>query len=161
MSRKIKDFENGIKLYYDYGCFDDWCVHIIDKENKIYRPKDKVVFNRLLKYASKYGTDSIYEDFTKIYNLTSKNLSNDVIELISKESKKYTEDEIGVSVLFTLLYACMVAEENKKDTKLGKRIKMLGVHQLLKDKMSCEEAANFSKRKNSRLLKYICESKGF
>ena len=54
-----------------------------------------------------------------------------------------------------------IAEENKEFTKLGKRIKRLGVHQVLKERMHYNEAANFSKGKKWKELNEICSSKGF
>lgn len=55
----------------------------------------------------------------------------------------------------------MIAEENKENTQLGKQIKRLGVHQVLIEKMGCNEAANFSKGIRWRQIDAICSSKGF
>lgn len=55
----------------------------------------------------------------------------------------------------------MIAEENKANTQLGKRIKRLGIHQLLKEKFTVEEAAKFSYGKKANILKDECQSRGF
>ena len=60
-----------------------------------------------------------------------------------------------------VIYAAMVAEENKQFTRLGKRIKRLGVHQLLKEGLSPKEAANWSRGKAWRDLAAECEKRGF
>jgi hypothetical protein len=55
----------------------------------------------------------------------------------------------------------MVSEENYPNTILGKRIKRLGVHQLLFDGMTAEEAANWSRDKPWRELDKASKDWGF
>ncbi|WP_287129575.1 DUF7004 family protein [Candidatus Cyanaurora vandensis] len=55
----------------------------------------------------------------------------------------------------------MVAEENKKFTKLGKRVKHLGVYQILIEGMPAHQAANFSKGKKWREIATDCKNRGF
>lgn len=62
---------------------------------------------------------------------------------------------------FNVLYAGMIAEENKENTILKKRIKRLGVHQVLIDNVSPGETAVFSKGKKWKELDEIMRLKGF
>jgi hypothetical protein len=55
----------------------------------------------------------------------------------------------------------MVAEENKTNTKLGKKIKRLGVHQILIENMKPEIAANFSKGMKWQEISNECKIRGF
>lgn len=80
---------------------------------------------------------------------------------LSECLRKYGEDSLNIAIDFTIIYMGMIAEENKEFTKLGKRIKRLGVHQVLKERMHYNEAANFSRGKKWKELNEICSSKGF
>ena len=62
---------------------------------------------------------------------------------------------------FTIIYAGMIAEENKANTILKKRIKRLGMHQLLLENYKAEDAANFSRNKKWKELDAIMKQKGF
>jgi len=55
----------------------------------------------------------------------------------------------------------MVAEENRENAKLKKRIKRLGIHQVLIEGISPEIAANFSRDKVWIILDGIMKKKGF
>jgi hypothetical protein len=55
----------------------------------------------------------------------------------------------------------MLAEENKANKKLGKRIKHLGVYQVLIDELPIATAANYSRGKNWKDLDIICQNLGF
>ena len=55
----------------------------------------------------------------------------------------------------------MIAEEQKEGAILKKRMKMLGVHQLLIDNFTPKEAANFSRGKPSEKLVMECYNRGF
>jgi len=55
----------------------------------------------------------------------------------------------------------MVAEENKRSAVLKKRIKRLGVHQLLTEGMAPGRAAAFSRGKEAWMLDLLCRRRGF
>jgi hypothetical protein len=55
----------------------------------------------------------------------------------------------------------MLAEEKKAGTRLGKRIKRLGVHKLLIEKRTVDEAANFMRGMNWRTIDTMCKERGF
>lgn len=161
MGRIVTTFSDGSKLEYDKGAFDDWCVYLTRPSISKYAPKDFQYFQRLVDYATKYGFDNLYEDYVEIYNLTTKNIEETVLRRIKEITSKYGEDSLNIAIDFTIIYMGMIAEENKEFTKLGKRIKRLGVHQVLKERMHYNEAANFSRGKKWKELNEICSSKGF
>ena len=84
-----------------------------------------------------------------------------MFDYIKEIAKSYGTDEIRVAIDFSIIYMGMVAEENKAFTKLGKRVKRLGVYQVLIDRMDYNTAANFSRGRKWRELDEICKSKGF
>ena len=55
----------------------------------------------------------------------------------------------------------MVAEENKQFTKLGKRIKRLGIHQILQENLDVAKAAQYSRGMKWREIHDECIERGF
>ena len=55
----------------------------------------------------------------------------------------------------------MIAEENKANTKLGKKIKRLGVHQILIENITPNISANYSKGMKWREIEKECKERGF
>ena len=55
----------------------------------------------------------------------------------------------------------MIAEEQKKFTRLGKRIKRLGIYKLLIENRSVSESANFMRGMGWRDIATLCEERGF
>jgi len=55
----------------------------------------------------------------------------------------------------------MIAEERKANTRLGKRIKRLGIHALLMESVSVANAANFMRGMGWREIDRLCRERGF
>ena len=55
----------------------------------------------------------------------------------------------------------MLAEENKAFTRLGKRIKRLGMHKLLIENETVADAANFMRGMGWRQIDAMCKERGF
>lgn len=161
MTRLIKKFSDGSILEYDSGSFDDWCVYLTRPNQSKYAPKDIQYFTFFKNLSKKYSAQQIYDDFISIYDITNNKISQDVLSHIESISSKYENDSPLMVIQFTVVYAGMVAEENKAYTKLGKRVKRLGMYQCLLDGMTPQEAANFSKGKRWREISKICEGYGF
>ena len=161
MPQKLNELSNGGFIEFDSGSFDNWCVFITTPEGKRFAPADVQYFLRLKILSEKFGSQKIYDDFVVIYNRTSKNIDPVVFELIAILSKNYKEDATEIELWFNVLYAGMIAEENKENAILKKRIKRLGVHQVLIDGILPEMAAVFSKGKKWKELDEIMKSKGF
>ena len=66
-----------------------------------------------------------------------------------------------IDVIFSILYMAMIAEERKKNTRLGKRIKRLGIHKLLIEKSNVLDAANFMRGMGWREIDSLCRARGF
>lgn len=161
MGRTVTTFSDGSFLEYDSGAFDDWCVYLTRPHQAKYAPRDYQYFDRLKQYALRHGSAKLYRDFVSIYDRTTSTLSDSVFNFIKQIAQDYGDDETDVAIDFSIIYMGMVAEENKAFTKLGKRVKRLGVHQVLNDGMSSYEAANFSRGMGWRDIDAICRGKGF
>jgi len=160
MSTHIKTFSDGSILKFDQGKFDAWCVYFIENGTQI-APTDLEYFRELKSLAIKYGAKKIYDDFVKIYHVTDSIIKPRVLDDISNISSTYGIESLKFDKLFTILYAGMIAEENKNGAILKKRIKRLGMHQLLLDDLTPYQAANFSKGKKWRELDVECVNRGF
>lgn len=161
MSRLIKQINASVRVDYDAGTFDEWCVYLTHPPAKRYAPRDTEYFSFFKTKAATYGAARIYEDFIKIYEKTTRQLSEDVLNIITKIAAGYGDDALEMDIWLTIIYAGMVAEENKEYAILKKRIKRLGVHQILFDGLPPEKAANFSRGKKWRELDPIMKERGF
>ncbi len=162
MSRLIKKLKNNSSIVFDFGKFDEWCVYIEKINEKRDAPLDETYFNDLMLIAQKYNENKVYNDFVSIYENTTLIINQIVLSLIDNIVATYKiEDQLIIEQWFTVIYAGMVAEENKKNAILKKRIKRLGMHQVLILGMSPSEAASFSKGKKWRDLNEIMINLGF
>jgi hypothetical protein len=147
-------------LEFSQGKFDEWCIFMCTPVAR-YAPLDSLYFHALQHYANKHGAEKIYTDFVKIFDYTTQNLNPKLLAGIGRLASQYAADTLAMDKIFTILYAGMVAEENKDRAILKKRIKRLGMYQILIEKRQPEEAANFSKAKSWQELDALCQTLGF
>lgn len=166
----VKSFPGGTSIGFIEGKFDRWCV-----QERVFvwtrRPTDAGCFARLLELAQRYGTDKVMADFVAVYDAMGVKPprgdllpSDQVLDLITRLSAAYGSspgDDVRADRLFTTLYLTMIAEENKARAILGKRIKRLGVHLVLMEGRTPEEAAAFPTGKKAAELSALCQSYGF
>ena len=158
----IKTFSDGSYLEYSAGAFDEWCVYMVNPAKRFRRPpRDVDYFGFLSREASTFGARKIYDDFVEIYNLTSNELSQDVLAKIDDIALAYGTSSLEFSKIFTILYMGMIAEEKKAGTRLGKRIKRLGVYKLLIEGQSVDDSANFMRGMRWRDIDQLCKERGF
>lgn len=161
MAILIKTINDNILIEFDKGSFDAWCVYLTVKNKRRYAPLDIEYFGELLKKAAIYSPERIYNDFLKIYSRTDKTINPDVLLLIDDIAVGYQEHAEEINIWLTVIYAGMIAEENKEHAILKKRIKRLGMYQIFVENQSPEYAANFSKGKKWRDLDLIMKQYGF
>jgi len=162
MATLIKQLRNNRSVIFDVGKFDNWCVYVVENNGSKKAPFDETYFNDLYNIAQKYIQDKVYDDFVSIYENTTKNIDNGVLALIDNITNTYNEeDKIIIEQWFTVIYAGMIAEENKDFAILKKRVKRLGMHQVMKLGMSAKDAAKFSYGKKWRELDAIMKPLGF
>lgn len=162
MARLVKNIRYQRRVIFDKGKFDDWCVYVVERNGHRKAPLDVEYFHDLKMIALGYPDDKVYRDFLKIYELTTSSVEATVIQAIDNIVKTYKQDDQElIEQWFTVLYAGMIAEENKEKAILKKRVKRLGMHQVLMEDIPVQEAANFSKGKSWRELDKIMLEKGF
>lgn len=141
-----RTFSDGSFLEFAPGKFDDWCVYLTRPNQERYAPRDEIYFYDLLQFGNVHGAKNIYDDFVSIYERANTDLDEAVFDFIHSIASKYEDDSLEIEILYAILYMGMVAENNKKNTVLKKRVKRLGVHQVLLEGMRPREAANYSKK---------------
>jgi hypothetical protein len=161
MATLIKEVRNNNRVEFDSGKFDEWCVYLKRHNSPRYAPKDNEYFAALYLLGKTYGHKKIYNDYLKVYALTDKNINPQVLNLITLIADTYNQAAEEIDIWFTVIYAGMVAEENKAYAILKKRIKRLGMHQVLIEQLDASYAANFSKGKGWRDLDSIMRQRGF
>lgn len=162
MPRLVKHLFNNRSVIFDKGKFDEWCVYVVEQNGFKKAPLDETYFTELQQIAQKYADDKVYHDFVMIYDGTTGILDKRILDMIDHLTETYyTEDRIQIEQWFTVLYAGMIAEENKKNAILKKRIKRLGMHQILMLDIPAAVAAKYSVGKKWRDLDAIMKSLGF
>ncbi len=161
MSTLIKKFSDNSFLEYDTGKFDDWCIYLTRPDKPRYAPHDIEYFTFLSDLSKIYSGKTIYDDFIIIYNAVSKKLNREILNKISALSALYGNNSLYFDIWLTTIYAGMVAEENKLFTKLGKRVKRLGIHQVLIEGIPPGTASDFSRGKSWEVIDALCWERGF
>ncbi len=161
MERVVKKLRHDRKVVFDTGRFDDWCVYVVEKDGRRKAPFDTSYFTDLKNIAAHYPQDKVYHDFLKIYKNTDKNIDPTILKIIDERVTTYKpEHQKIIEQWWAVIYAGMIAEENKQFAILKKRIKHLGIYQVLKLGYSSDKAANFSKGKKWRELDAIMKPLG-
>lgn len=158
----VKQLANNRKVIFDKGKFDDWCVFIVENNGQKNAPKERTYFSDLYNIARFYETDKVYNDFLDIYDMTTKKIDDSVLMTIDNLAVTYNDEhQIIMQQWLTVLYAHMLAEENKSRSILKKRLKRLGIFQVLKLNMPPEMVCEFPKDKDWHTLNEIMNSYGF
>jgi hypothetical protein len=153
----MRAYKNGT-IRHGQGSFDEWAV-LVNVSGIPSWPKDVWYFSKLMVYKYHLG-EVVYEDFCSLYNQVTKDEDQRVFDWISDITAKYPKPD-EAEVVFGILYMTMISEENKAGAILKKRIKRLGVHQVLKEGMRPDIAAEYSKGKKAQELTMECHSRGF
>jgi hypothetical protein len=161
MPTLIKNVRQRNIVEFDQGKFDDWCVYLTRPNRPRYAPLDIEYFSRLQELGRTHGLQRIYNDFVQVYNPTNRVVNPVILNNITTIADTYGSDAEEVDIWLTVIYAGMIAEENKQFAVLKKRVKRLGMHQVLLENMAPAVAANFSKGKKWRELDQIMRPKGF
>lgn len=161
MPTLVKVVRNLHRVEFDFGSFDNWCVFLQRHKQERYPPLDTEYFTFFQTMGAIYRVKKVYSDFVSIYEPTSKNIEVSILSNITSIADTYSNHVEEADIWFTVIYAGMIAEENKANMILKKRIKRLGMYQLMIQNMNPADAANFSKGKNWRELDALMKQYGF
>lgn len=158
--RLVKRCRDGSTVEFDRGRFDEWCVYVRLPGQERQAPRDVDYFARLKVLHAQFPR--LHDDFVAVFAVTTKVVDALVCRRLSDIAALFPPSHSAeIELLLATLYAAMVAEENRAHAPLGKRIKRLGVHQVLVEGMAVDEAANFSRGKPWRELEQLCLACGF
>ena len=148
----LKMFRDNTLLLYDRGNFDEFRVSFYDARLR-YRssPNDAQFFTFFLKMGDNENV------WRMIVDLASRIDRHTGFQHISLPQHSGSLDEEKV---FSALAAAMMAEERKAKTKLGKRVKLLGCHQVLMQGISPHVAAKWSRGKPWKEIAEECAKWG-
>ena len=152
---------NQTVVFFGRGKFDDWCVFLRFPNGNTVAPRDVDYFRRLHTIGNLFGRQKLYDDFVSVYAPTGKMVDPMILWRIKRLSLQYGEMTDEVEQWLTVIYYGMVAEENKEHAILKKRMKRLGIHQILMEDKMPERAATFSKGKTAEELDKLMYEKGF
>ncbi len=159
---EIITFEDGTIIEQGRGRFDEYCVYLSRPGHRKHAPKDAEYFSFFIEKAQKYSSEKIYSDYVVIYEKTTGHIDYDIFDEIKEISMSYDEeDSLDFCVWYSVIYLGMVAEERRERAVLKKRIKRLGMYQILFERMSAMEAATFSTGKKVAELSPLCRERGF
>ena len=161
--REVSLEYSNSKVIFDKGRFDEWCVYVVTKEKRV-APKDIDYFIFFKELDEKYSHLNVYDAFLKVYENTNKAIEDTTLAIIKEivdHSGLEEVDKKRYEGYLVVLYLAMIAEENKAYTKLGKRIKRLGMHHHFFDGLSAQKAANYSCGKNWEELDAEMRARGF
>ena len=129
----VRRFSDGSELRFGRGRFDKWCVFYRELDGKRKALLDADYFADLRNLAEKYGVDRIFGNFEAVFReVNHVDLPEArVLDAISSCSLWYGEDALKFEKTMTVLYATMIAEENKRNGYVGKYLKRLAVYELL------------------------------
>lgn len=157
-----KAFADGSWLEYDQGSFDSWCVYYVNPQGVRKPPKDTAYFSALSKFSKLYGAGRIYKDFVKVYDWTTREYEPEVMQKITQLATGYQpQHQLNLDKIYSILYMAMISEERRAYTRLGKRIKRLGLHVLLVEGSEPGYAAEFMNGMGWRQIDAMCRERGF
>ena len=149
---------NKTCIYFDKGKFDKYCVYINGRNKFRYAPTDDVYFNWIRILAKQYGNLQVWNDFCTIYDIVDTGeTENEVLSIIKNIDLHYNDDTI---LWWLIFYMTMLAECKKENTILKKRIKKLGVYNILFDEYSIDYIIKYKKGKNWRYLDNLMKERG-
>ena len=130
--RRAYVFEDGEETFFNEGKIDEWKVSL-RKGWRYWSPRDVDYFNELYSLGERYGFEFTYAVFLyvcySVYPCKWNGIDRIRFERVCKIADAHFEED--TLKLWMTLYLTMLAEENKKNTKLGKTIKNLAVYKIL------------------------------
>lgn len=134
-------------------------------------PEDVEYLQELRELAEEYGKDDVWNSFMELYECIPQKRGVSIDRKMTAKSaqvaSRYPNEE-RMRLLFDCLLCTMIAENNRLkcygssyDTRLGKKIKALGVYQAIYEtSMTIAEVANFSRKKGWREIDAECAKRG-
>lgn len=144
--------KNNYSIFFAPGNFDDWCVYME------HAPTDDEYFEWIYVLSKQYGRTQVYNDFMRIYNIVDGSFNpQKCLEVAEDNDQHYNEDTVQWWVVF---YMTMTAECKKENAILKKRIKCLGVYNILFDELDIKTVTTYMKGKSWKYLDELMKERG-
>ena len=157
---------NDYHFWFDRGNFDEWCVHCMKPDGKMWFAYDSEYLSWIKRMAKFHGKDKVYKDFISIYNSACYNFNMKNGYEVIKEVASHYPSKDTTEHWWTYFWMTMVAEERKENAIVGKKIKRLAVHNLLYDNYKLSYVLKYMDTRrnpnmNWRVLDDLCYERGF
>jgi hypothetical protein len=152
---------SGDEVFFGRGSFDEWCVFLRRAGREAYAPLDTEYFGFFRDLARGHGAPAVYAAFLAVYLPAARELNPAVGAKLTAAARGFAGQENETEIWLAVIYAGMVAEENKARAVLKKRVKRLGLHQVLFLGLAPEVAANWSRGKKAAEIAAECARLGF
>ena len=155
--------ENEVSIYFSEGSFDSYCVYVNEVPNMFrHAMKDSEYFKWILYLSRCYGVIQVWDDFCKIYDIVDmdSNAKPDAKKAMATAieiDSHYTEETIKWWLVF---YMTMVAECKKKYAIIKKKIKKLGVYNVLIDEWDIDYVTTYMVNMDWRDLAEMMKERG-
>ncbi|MBR3224433.1 MAG: hypothetical protein IKF78_03835 [Atopobiaceae bacterium] len=133
-------------------------------------PEDVKYMQEIRDLATKYGQDRVWNSFLTIYDSIPQErgvrINRRMTETVTSVASQYPM-ETGLRLTLDCLLCAMIAENNRLrkygssyDTKLGKKVKALGIHQAIYEtQLSIRQVADYSKDKSWKWISKECRNR--
>ncbi len=156
----IHTFPDCSQLTFGKGPSADWAIYM-KRPNQ--RSKESTMADCILglnALGERYGGERLYSNFLQIYDLATTEICDEVFSTIYSIAQEYSSDLMDVMLLFSEIYAHMVALENNADVKGGKIRCRLAVYMLLMEDQDAKFVTTFVRKAKKDDIDNICELKG-
>ena len=173
---------DNLCIFFARGKIDNWCAYIaqkdIDGRWHLYAPKDKFYFERV--YYVAYMQSKAYPKrkisaYQKLYNeilhiaeimfSNPTKVDDTICAEIDRIANRYGDEEESYRSMLRLalyeIYYGMIAEENKENTILGRKIKMLGLYDMLIEQKVIDVACDCNRKQPVGVIHNECNNIGF
>lgn len=153
--RNMTRMSFGQSIMFSTGKFDAYCAwtRYDSPDGRVFysKPLDTYYFEIARQLGQRYGNRYIYDTIKRMYDMVvirptdeerSSPVEQSVLCNIYQTALTFGQDSGWVQNMLLHLYYGMVAEENKINVRLGKSIKLLGIHDILINGMDVATAAN-------------------
>lgn len=135
---------NNYEFYFGEGKFDEWCVYCRKPNGGFWFALDKQYLYWIKKMSLRYGKEKVYNDFLRIFEVARFDFDfEEGYSVIKEVSLNYP---VCTEHWWTIFYMTMIAECHKEGTILNKRIKHLGVYNVIFDGYGSGYTANYMKK---------------
>ena len=149
--------DNNYLFWFGEGNIDEWCVYCVKPNNRTWFAYDSEYLSWIKKMGKFHGEQKVYDSFCRIFDNVHYNFNmGDGYNIVCEVSKDYHR----TGHFWAWFWMTMIAEERKDNAILGKRIKRLGVYNMLFDKYKLGYVTQYMVGKKWYELEALMDERG-